>query len=238
MLVAKGLTKRFGGVVAVDNVDFTVDRGEVVGLVGPNGAGKTTVLNVITGFSKLSNGTVHFENRDIAGAPPYALAKLGIVRTFQATSLFLRMTVFENVRIGGHLTIDSGNESEIETVLDEMDLTGYRNVKADSLPYGLQRKLEIAIALACRPKLLLLDEPAAGMNPEETQGLVQELKRITEKRVTIILVEHNMRLVANVCHRIIVLHRGQKIAEGSPADVLNLPQVVEIYLGKRSHVRN
>lgn len=236
MLTIEKMSKHFGGVVAVQNVSFKVNSGEIVGMIGPNGAGKTTILNLITGFSMPSKGKVFFEGTEITGMPPYKLAKVGIVRTFQHTSLFTRMPVVENVRIGTHLRKDAGVDRELQTILDEMDLSVYRDRPANSLPYGVQRKLEIAIALAVRPKLLLLDEPAAGMNPEETRGLVEELKRIRESRnITIILVEHNMRLVANVCQRIIVLHRGQAIAEGTPANVLNLPKVVEIYMGGKRH---
>ena len=235
MLFTEGLTKRFGGVVAVDDVSFNVDSGEVIGLIGPNGAGKTTVLNLITGFSKPSQGKVVFQGREITGIPPYALAKLGIVRTFQNTSLFSRMTVRENVRIGAHLRPEARRDQALDAILEEMNLVKYKDMLANSLPYGLQRRLEIAIALAARPRLLLLDEPAAGMNPEETQALIGELGTITAKKITVVLVEHNMRFVASVCERVVVLYRGQKIAEGIPKEVLNLPQVIEIYLGKKRY---
>jgi branched-chain amino acid transport system ATP-binding protein len=235
MLAIEALTKRFGGVVAVDSVSFGVNAGEVVGLIGPNGAGKTTVLNLITGFSRPSAGKVLFNGKEVTGTPPYALAKLGIVRTFQTTSLFSRMTVLENVRIGTHLRAGRRKCQAIGVILEEMNLAKFRDFAANSLPYGVQRRLEIAVALAADPKLLLLDEPAAGMNPEETYRLIEELKLIIKKNITIILVEHNMRFVAQVCQRIVVLHRGRKIAEGVPGEVLELPQVIEIYLGKRRY---
>ena len=235
MLAIEALTKRFGGVVAVDGVSFGVNAGEVVGLIGPNGAGKTTVLNLVTGFSRPSAGKVLFNGKEVTGTPPYALAKLGIVRTFQTTSLFSRMTVLENVRIGTHLRAGRRKWQAIGAILEEMSLTKFRDFAANSLPYGVQRRLEIAVALAADPKLLLLDEPAAGMNPEETQRLIEELKLIIRKNITIVLVEHNMRFVAQVCQRIVVLHRGRKIAEGVPGEVLELPQVIEIYLGKRRY---
>lgn len=235
MLAIEALTKRFGGVVAVDGVSFGVNAGEVVGLIGPNGAGKTTVLNLVTGFSRPSAGKVLFNGKEVTGTPPYALAKLGIVRTFQTTSLFSRMTVLENVRIGTHLRAGRRKCQAIGAILEEMSLAKFRDFAANSLPYGVQRRLEIAVALAADPKLLLLDEPAAGMNPEETQRLIEELKLIIRKNITIVLVEHNMRFVAQVCQRIVVLHRGRKIAEGVPGEVLELPQVIEIYLGKRRY---
>jgi branched-chain amino acid transport system ATP-binding protein len=235
MLAAQVLTKRFGGIVAVDGVSFSVSPGEVVGLIGPNGAGKTTVLNLITGFSRPSAGKVIFNGKDITGMPPYALAKLGIVRTFQNTSLFSRMTVLENVRIAVHLRPGKGINRAVEAILEEMQLAQFRDLAAGSLPYGVQRRLEVAIALAADPKLLLLDEPAAGMNPEETYKLIEEIKRIIGKGITIVLVEHNMRFVAQVCRRVVILHRGRKIAEGVPGEVLSLPHVIEIYLGKRRY---
>lgn len=235
MLTTQALTKRFGGVVAVDSVSFTVYPGEVIGLIGPNGAGKTTVLNLITGFSKPSAGKVFFNDKEITGMPLYTLAKMGVVRTFQNTSLFSRMTVLENIRIGAHLKTCARTDEALNRILEELGLEKYTHFHANSLPYGVQRRLEIAIALAAGPRLLILDEPAAGMNPEETQELIQELKRIIGRKITIVLVEHNMRFVARVCQRVVVLHRGQKIVEGVPAEVLNLPQVVEIYLGKRRY---
>lgn len=235
MLSVEHLRKKFGGVVAVDDLSFDIARGEVLGLIGPNGSGKTTVLNLITGFNEPSGGKVSLEGKDITGKPPYALAKLGIVRTFQNTSLFARMTVLENLRIGAHLN-DSGKPDDgLDAILEELDLAKHQHAEAKSLAYGVQRRVEIAIALAARPELLLLDEPAAGMNPEESGELVEQLKRVLARKITIILVDHNMRFVTRICNRLILLNRGQKIAEGVPEEVLRLPQVIEIYLGKRRY---
>jgi ABC-type branched-subunit amino acid transport system ATPase component len=235
MLTTEHLTKKFGGVVAVDDLSFEIAPAEVLGLIGPNGSGKTTVLNLITGFTGPSSGKVLLEGKDITGKSPHALAKLGIVRTFQSTTLFAHMTVLESVRIGAHLHGGASDDGDIDAILGELDLSKYHDFDASSLPYGVQRRVEIAIALAARPRLLLLDEPAAGMNPEESEELVGQLKRILARKITIILVDHNMRFVTHICNRILVLNHGHKIGEGLPEDVLRLPQVVDIYLGKRRY---
>ena len=231
LLEIKSLTKKFGGLIAVNNVSFKVRENEIVGLIGPNGAGKTTLLNMITGFLKPTSGSIFFLGKDITGFPPYYLAKLGIVRTFQNTSIFPNLSVFQNIEIATHLYRE--NYKDINEILKKLELEEYSRECAKSLPYGIQRKLEIAIALAVKPKLLLLDEPAAGMNPEETLELINCLKNIKEeKKFSLIIVDHNMKFITNICDRIVVLHRGEKIAEGSPREILNSKEVIEIYLGR------
>ncbi|MGB9856846.1 MAG: ABC transporter ATP-binding protein [Dictyoglomaceae bacterium] len=231
MLEIKSLTKKFGGLIAVNNVSFKVRENEIVGLIGPNGAGKTTLLNMITGFLKPTSGSIFFLGKDITGFPPYYLAKLGIVRTFQNTSIFPNLSVFQNIEIATHLYRE--NYKDINEILKKLELEEYSRECAKSLPYGIQRKLEIAIALAVKPKLLLLDEPAAGMNPEETLELINCLKNIKEeKKFSLVIVDHNMKFITNICDRIVVLHRGEKIAEGSPREILNSKEVIEIYLGR------
>jgi branched-chain amino acid transport system ATP-binding protein len=231
LLEIRGLTKRFGGLIAVNNVSFIVKEDEIVGLIGPNGAGKTTLLNMITGFLKPSSGSIFFQGKDVTGFSPYYLAKLGVIRTFQNTSIFPNLSVFQNIEIATHLYKES--YKDITEILKKLELEEYSGEHAKSLPYGIQRKLEIAIALAAKPKLLLLDEPAAGMNPEETLQLINDLRRIKEeKEFSLIIVDHNMKFITNICDRIVVLHRGEKIAEGTPREILNTKEVIEIYLGR------
>ncbi|MDR2528970.1 MAG: ABC transporter ATP-binding protein [Synergistaceae bacterium] len=255
VLEVKNVTLRFGGLVAVNDLSMSVPEGGIMGLIGPNGAGKTTVFNVITGFYKPTAGSVAFMGRPLTGLPPHEVCRAGLSRTFQNIRLFHNETVLENVMIGAYVRQKgtwwqnlipfafpgaAREEREIRAssleLLSRLGLVAQADAVASSLPYGAQRRLEIARALATCPRFLLLDEPAAGMNPQESLELLNFIRRLrTEFNLTILLIEHDMKVVMGVCEHIWVLDQGILIAEGSPGDIKTNPQVIEAYLGQDAH---
>lgn len=228
MLEVRHLTKDYGGFRAVADLSFTVPEGAIVGLVGPNGAGKTTTFHIISGFERPTGGRVLFRGEDVTGLPSHGLARKGIVRTFQNTRVFVRLTVEDNIAIAASATPKGASPDE---VLDRIALTAHRLRTAGELPYGDQRVLGIGIALATRPTLLLLDEPFAGMNPGEATRCMEIIRRARESGVTVLLIDHHMETLMHHCDRLVVMHHGQKLAEGTPAEVRSDPRVVETYLG-------
>jgi len=248
LLEINHLSKRFGGLIAVNDLTFHVNEGEVLGLIGPNGAGKTTVFNMISGTLRPTTGTIAFNGHDIHGLVANRIARHGIVRTFQLTNLFGDMTVIENVILGSHHKSEINlwgslfntpsarrkeqySTQEAEHLLDFLGLSDQREVLAKNLTHGQQRRLEIAVAMAAKPTLLLLDEPLQGMNHEEVSDMLQRVEAIRQDNKTILLVEHNMKAVMNCCDRIVVLNFGVKLAEGSPQTVMQNQEVIQAYLG-------
>jgi branched-chain amino acid transport system ATP-binding protein len=248
LLKVKGLTKRFGGLAANNDISLEVPQGSLFAVIGPNGAGKTTFFNMISGFLSSTAGSIEFDGRDVTKVPQYDIAAMGLVRTFQLVQLFKGMSVAENVEVGCHLATRGGvaaslfrpswfRKQEVEVreraheLLDFVGLSAQADLDSELLPYGQQRLLEVARALAAKPKLLLLDEPAAGLNTQETEGLAHIIQKINAQGTTVLLIEHDVALVTRIAHRIAVLDFGKKIAEGTPDEIKAHPEVIAAYLG-------
>ncbi len=248
LLEVNNITKRFGGILAVNGLDFHLEEGEILGLIGPNGAGKTTMFNMITGALSPTQGEIRFRGHRITRLKTNRIARLGAVRTFQLTNLFSEMTVLENVILGTHHKSGIGfwrslaltrrtrdretrDREQAGKILDFMDLSAQSEMLAGNLPHGQQRRLEVSIALAADPQLLLLDEPLQGMNQDEVSDMLSRIKKIRSSGKSILLVEHNMKAVTNICDRVVVLDFGRKLAEGPPHTVMQATAVIEAYLG-------
>jgi len=250
------VTRWFGGLCALKEVHFSIEDGEILGLIGPNGAGKTTLINLITGYYAPNSGQIKYEGKDIVGLSPHAVNKLGISRTFQIVRTFPKLTVLDNVRSGlverrqrspWRVALDSiiknpdvqmigsAGEGRALELLEFVGLTEYRDELAENLPFAYSKRLEIARALATNPKILLLDEPSSGLNPKEQNDQVTIIRRINEQGITILIVEHVMKVIMDISHRILVLHYGEKIAEGRPEEIYKNTRVIEAYLGSEAY---
>jgi len=249
LLEVRGLTKSFGGLVAVKGVDVAVEQGKIVGLIGPNGAGKTTLFNLVSGFLKPTSGKIIYDNKDIVGMKPHDIARKGLIRTFQLATVFAPLTVLQNTLIGLHLGARVNTVGDVfafptvvrrkselnkraEEILKFLDLLTQKDELASNLPYGYQKCLGLAVALAANPRLLMLDEPATGLNAEECQMMMERIRAIRDQGITVLLIEHSMNFVMGLCEWIFVLNFGEKIAEGSHDKVSQDEEVIEAYLGE------
>lgn len=255
LVSVRSLSIAFGGVVALSNVSFDLEHGRIIGLIGPNGAGKTTLFNCLSRLYAPSNGDILFEGKSLLGVPAHRLASRGICRTFQNLALFQSMSVYDNVRLGGHTRASTNfvmdmlhlpaarrRETEIEDIawelIDQLDLRGYAERRVSDLSFGIQKRVELARALASRPKLLMLDEPAGGLNHGDVAELGSLIRRIRDEwNVTVLLVEHHMGLVMSIADRVVAINFGLKIAEGIPSEIQRNPAVIDAYLGKRQEAR-
>jgi branched-chain amino acid transport system ATP-binding protein len=240
ILEGKGVTKYFGGLAAVSNVDFTVEQGEVLGLIGPNGAGKTTLFNLISSALVPKSGTIKFKGKNITGLKPHQICRMGVARTFQSVKVFANMLVLDNVVLGSFFGDLKGNSPadavrEATELLEFVGLSGVKTIPAKDLTLANQKRLEVARALATHPELLLLDEIMAGLNPTEVAQAMELVARIRDKGIDIIMIEHVMKAIMSVCDRIIVLDHGVKIAEGTPQEVATSKTVMKVYLGEKAH---
>ena len=240
ILEGQDVTKYFGGLAAVSNVDFHVDQGEIVGLIGPNGAGKTTLFNLITAALPLSSGGIRFKGQKLNGLKPHQICQMGVARTFQQTKIFADMPVLQNVLVGASFGTpnrlsQADSAREASQALEFVGLSEMSTVPAKDLTLGYQKRVEVARALATRPELLLLDELMAGLNPTEVSEAMELVTRIRDTGITIFMVEHVMRAIMGICGRIIVLHHGENIAEGTPQEIAADKKVIEIYLGEETH---
>ena len=237
VLTLKGVSRTFGGLKAVDNVDLTIESGEIVGLIGPNGAGKTTVVNLVTGVFKPSAGTIEFDGRRIDGMKPYQISRLGVARTYQVVQPFPEMTVLENVMApatfaAGAASVAEARDAAIEAI-EFLGLGPQKEMLASELTLAGRKRLDLAKSVAMKPKVLLLDEVNAGLNPAEIETALEMIRAIAARGVTIVIIEHLMKVVMNLCTRIVVLHHGAKIAEGSPKEITSDERVIKAYLGNR-----
>jgi branched-chain amino acid transport system ATP-binding protein len=237
ILEAEGLNKHFGGLAATSHVDLEVRQGEILGLIGPNGAGKTTLFNLLSGALKPDSGTIRFKGIDLAGLKPHQISRMGIARTFQSVKIFSRMSVFNNVLLGhlfgrGHSTASGVARKETAEILKFVELSELHDLRATDLILANQKRLEVARALATDPDLLLLDEVMAGLTPTEIAQAMELVKKIRDRGVTIVMIEHVMKAIMSICDRIVVLHHGEKIAEGTPEEIVRNKTVIEVYLGE------